>query len=84
MEITFDDRMRRSNLVKHGYDFAELDAAFFARSRVIEARSGRLMAIGRFDDAVISVIFRPLGTEGLAIVSMRDASTKERRLLWQN
>ena len=54
---------------------------FFDRSTVVAARGDRWMAIGRFDDTIITVIFRPLGSEALFIISMRDASLKERSLL---
>ncbi len=39
------------------------------------------MAIGRFADGTIAVIFARLGIEGVAIVSMRPARKSERRLL---
>jgi uncharacterized protein len=81
MEIVFDEHKRVANFEKHGFDFAGLDQAFFERALVIDAKSERLMAIGRFDDAIISVIFRPLGLEAISIVSMRTASFKERARL---
>ena len=81
MNITFDDAKRATNRIKHGYDFANLDMNFFDRSTVVAARGDRWMAIGRFDDTIITVIFRPLGSEALSIISMRDASLKERSLL---
>jgi uncharacterized DUF497 family protein len=81
MRITFDSAKQASNQTKHGYDFADLDMAFFDRSTLVPARDDRLMAIGRFGDTIITVIFRPLGSEAVSIISMRDASLKERSLL---
>ncbi|HWA19221.1 MAG TPA: BrnT family toxin [Devosia sp.] len=80
MEITCDEVKRQSNLSKHGYDFAELDLAFFERATILSGHHGRLLDVGQFDDTIVSVIFRPLGSEALSVISMRDASFKERRL----
>jgi uncharacterized DUF497 family protein len=38
------------------------------------------MAVGTFEDHLISVVFKPLGSEALSIVSMRRASKQERKL----
>jgi hypothetical protein len=81
MEIVFDERKRVLNQQKHGYDFADLDATFFNRSIVAPARGDRLIAIGRFGDTVITVVFKALGTEAFSIISMRGASHKERSRL---
>ena len=40
-----------------------------------------MMAVGWFGDAIIAVIFKPLGSEALSVISMRHASRKERKLL---
>jgi uncharacterized DUF497 family protein len=37
------------------------------------------MAIGEFDGQIISVVFKPLGSEALSVISMRIASRKERK-----
>ncbi|NOV21779.1 hypothetical protein E5S70_38455 [Ensifer adhaerens] len=50
-------------------------------SLVIPAKEGRFMAIGVLRNGVIAVVFAHLGTEGISIISMRDASQKERNLL---
>ena len=44
MEITFDPHKRATNLDKHGFDFADLDMAFFTRATVVPAKGDRLMA----------------------------------------
>lgn len=79
--IVWDEPKRSSNLLKHGLDFAELDAEFFLSAMVVPARDGRHMAIGRFANDVIAVVFFVLGSEGLPIISMRPASRKERSIL---
>jgi uncharacterized protein len=48
---------------------------------MIPAKEGRFMAIGVRRNGVIAVVFGRLGSEGISIISMRDASRKERSLL---
>lgn len=80
MQIVFDQRKRLMNIAKHeGLDFADLDLAFFERSEILPAKQNRLMAIGAFEDEVITVIFCRLGAQGLSVISMRPASIKEKR-----
>lgn len=81
MKITYDESKRQTNLTKHGHDFADLDLDFFENSVVIPAKGGRLMAIGVLRDGTIAVVFATLGTEAISIISMRDASRKERSIL---
>lgn len=81
MAIVWEESRRRSNLAKHGLDFADLDEGFFLSSMVVPAKDGRHMAIGRLADGVIAVVFAVLGSEGVSVISMRPASRKERRLL---
>lgn len=82
LKITFDEVKRQSNKAKHGLDFADLSMAFFDAAVIVEANDDRLMAIGWHNDQIIiAVVFRPLGAEALAVISMRPASRKERRVL---
>lgn len=80
MKITFDPRKQAINAATHGYDFASLTVEFFATATVIDAKAGRFMAIGEHDGAIVAVVFRPLGAEGLSVISMRRASRKERAI----
>jgi len=80
MAIVWEESKRRSNLAKHGLDFADLDEGFFLSSMVVPAKGGRHMAIGRLADGVIAVVFAVLGSEGVSVISMRPASRKERGL----
>ena len=81
MKIVWDEPKRLLNLRTRGLDFADLDPEFFAASTVVPARDGRSMAIGVFRELVLSVIFRPLGTEAISVISMRIASRRERSVL---
>lgn len=80
--ITWDEPKRLMNLAKHGLDFADLDEGFFLAAEIIPAKARRFMAIGEFRGAVIiAVVFAPLGTEAISVISMRRAGHKERSIL---
>lgn len=82
MQIVYDEVKRRSNLAKHGLDFADLTMGFFEEAAIFSAREGRSLALGRLAGwHVLAVIFVPLGSEAVSVISMRPASQKERRLL---
>ena len=80
MKIVWDDIKRRTNLHKHGFDFADLTAEFFAQATIYPAKLNRLAAVGHSSDGWITVIFIQLGSEAISIVSMRTARSKERKL----
>jgi uncharacterized protein len=77
MKIVWDEIKRRTNLDKHGFDFAGLDMEFFSHATIYPAKLNRLAAVGYFSDERITVIFTRLGSEAVSIVSMRSASIKE-------
>lgn len=77
--ITWDEPKRLKNIETHGWDFADLSLEFFGEAEIFPSRDGRFKAVGVLADTVISVVFRPLGTEALSVISMRHASRKERR-----
>ena len=70
-----------ANIEKHNLDFADLTIEFFATSIVLPTKAERFMAIGEFQGrTIIAVVFRPLGSQALSVISMRPASNKERKL----
>lgn len=82
MKIVWDERKRQANLLKHGLDFAALDIDFFNRAIIVPGHSGRLRATGWHEgQLMIAVIFQPLGSQAISVVSMRPANFKERRLV---
>ena len=82
MKIVWDEPKRQANLAKHGLDFADLDLTFFGTAVVRPSHTGRFLAFGRFAAVgAIAVVFRPLGSEAIGIVSMRPARRDERRLI---
>jgi uncharacterized protein len=81
MRIVWDEPKRLANIARHGFDFADLDKAFFESSVITPAKLGRLIAIGRHRSGVIVVVFVALGAEGVSVISMRPANRRERRLI---
>jgi uncharacterized DUF497 family protein len=81
--LFWDPPKRLRNLKRHGLDFAEAQKFDWTTADVSETHAGsrgerRLKAIGFLGDRLIALIFAPLGTEGLSVISMRAASRKER------
>jgi len=79
LKIVWDENKRQINLANRGLDFDDLDLEFFEGSVVLSAKEGRLKAVGTFRGSLLAVIFKPLGTEALAVISMRAASRNERK-----
>ena len=79
MRILWDEPKRLANLDKHGLDFADLTEDFFSVAVIRAARSERYLAIGLLEASPVAVVFRPLGAEGLSVISMRPANRKEIR-----
>lgn len=79
MEIVFDPIKRKKNLEKHGLDFADLSEDFFVDAMITPAKEGRWLAVNEFrGEIIVAVIFRPLGSEAVSVISMRRANRKER------
>ena len=79
MKLVWDEPKRQRNIAKHGLDFAVLTSEFFENARIEDAKSGRFLAVGEFEGVtIIAVVFRPLGSEALSIISMRRANEAER------
>lgn len=81
MRIVWDEPKRLANLRKRQLDFASLELGFFIGAVVVPTKLGRSKAVGWFEDAPTAVIFKPLGSEAISVISMRRASRKERMLL---
>lgn len=84
LRIVWDEPKRVTNLENRGLDFAKLDIEFFATATVLPAKAGRLKAIGEFKETVLAVVFKPLGSEAISVISMRRASRKERSVYEQS
>ena len=81
MKIVWDEPKRLANLDEHGLDFADLTVEFFEGATIYSAKGRRSIAVGRIEETlVIAVVFFPLGSEAVSVISMRPASPKERNL----
>lgn len=85
MKFVWDEVKRQANLRKRGLDFADLEDGFEWDDMLVAptypGRDGRVrfIAVAMMGTTLTSVIFAPLGTEAIAVVTMRRASRKERR-----
>jgi uncharacterized DUF497 family protein len=80
MQIVWDSPKRLWTLQKRGLDFADLAAEFFENAMITGARDGRFKAIGESDGQIVTVIFKPLGSEAISVISMRRSNRKERNV----
>ena len=79
MLIVWDELKRQRNLEKHGLDFADLIPEFFGNAQIEVAKQDRLLALGTLAGVtIVAVVFRPLGSEAVSVISMRPASKIER------
>jgi uncharacterized DUF497 family protein len=82
MMIVWDEPKRQSNIAKHGLDFADLTLEFFETAQFKPTYGDRELAIGEFNGVkIIAVVYKPLGSEAISIISMRPATKKERNWL---
>jgi uncharacterized DUF497 family protein len=77
--IIWDEPKRLANLEKHGLDFSDAEAFDWSAAIVRSARNGRFQALGAIGNTLVLMIFKPLGTEAISLISLRRASAKERR-----
>jgi len=85
-KFTWDEVKRTANFEKHGFDFEDVIFFGWADARIAPARPSRyggrrMLAIGYFGGEKVAVIYAPLGTEAISIISFRPAGRKERRWL---
>jgi uncharacterized DUF497 family protein len=78
LRLLWDEPKRRTTLATRGLDFADITPAFLEAAVVRAVKQGRLQAIGPLAGRMVTVVFLPLGSEAVSIISMRRASRKER------
>lgn len=78
MGIVWDEPKRLANIRKHHVVFAMVGFEFLENVFVERARDGRFEAIGLLEGRVVAIIFAPLGTEAISLISVRLASAYER------
>jgi hypothetical protein len=85
MKVVWDEPKRRANTEAHGLDLADAELFDWDMALVVAGHPGRdgrarFRAIGRLGGELVVVVFSPLGTEAISVISMRRASRKERKL----
>lgn len=81
MRIVWDQPKRLANLVKHEIEFAEMEADFdWDAALFLPARRPRFRVLGALRGRIVSAIVQPLGSEALAIISVRAASAAEKEI----
>ena len=79
--VTWDERKRQANVVKHGLDFADviavLDGPCLVGPATTVGGEERRIAVGFLDDVAVAVIFTMRGSV-LRVISMRRARRDER------
>jgi uncharacterized DUF497 family protein len=84
MNCTWDENKQQTNLAQHGLDFSiigrfDWPSAILRPTYSSQFGTRRFKAIGFLDDDLVVGIFSPLGSEAVALISLRPASRKERR-----
>ena len=85
MKIVWDEPKRQANLATHGFDLADAEALDWDSASVVPGHPGkdgcpRFRAVGLLGDELLTAVFSPLGTEAIAVISLRRASRAERNL----
>lgn len=88
MRIVFDEAKRRTNLRKHGLDFADAERVFSGITYTIEDRrfaygERRYLALGLLDETVVAIAHTETRNE-IRVISMRKATRNEETLYFEN
>lgn len=85
MKIVWDEPKRRTNMATHGLDLADAELFDWDMALVVPGHAGkdgrlRYRAIGRLGNDLVALVFSPLGSEAVSVISLRRASRSERKL----
>ena len=88
MRFTWDENKRRSNLVKHGSDFAEAAKVFEGATLTFEDSrfsygEQRFITSGLLKGRVV-VIAHTENQDEIRIISMREGTKREQRIFFKN
>ena len=88
MRIGWDEAKRRTNLRKHGLDFADAEAVFAGITYTMEDRrfdygERRFITLGLLRDMVVVIAHTETPRE-VRIISMRKATKHEQTLYFEN
>ena len=85
MELTWDEEKRRSNLAKHGLDFADAEQVFRGAVFIFEDKrrsygEQRFVALGMLNGIVVVIAFTEPDEDSIRIISMRKAIRNEQQI----
>ena len=85
MQYEWSDAKNRSNVAKHGLDFADAEQVFTVpcvtfRDNRIDYGEVRLITLGLLAGRVVVVAHAPRGEETTRIISMRKANRREQKI----
>ena len=84
MHFVWDERKRKSNMLKHGYDFRDAWVVFegeffFTEDNRSDYGETRFLGLGELQDEVVMIAFSSPDEDTIRIISMRKATPDERR-----
>jgi uncharacterized protein len=84
MRFEWDEAKNRSNIRKHGFDFADAEEMF--RGTLIaepdtreDYGERRWQGIGVIGERIVQIVFAEVGAETIRIISLRKATRRERK-----
>lgn len=85
MKIVWDEPKRQVNIAAHGLDLADANSFEWETAIVVPGHADkrgrrRFRAIGWLGNELVTLVFSPLGTEAISVISLRPASRAERKL----
>ena len=88
MELTWDEEKRRSNLAKHGLDFADAEQVFRGAVFIFEDKrrsygEQRFVALGMLNGIVVVIAFTEPDEDSTRIISMRKAIRNEQQIYFE-
>jgi uncharacterized DUF497 family protein len=81
VRILWDEPKRRKVLAERGLDLAGVTVEFLAGAVTVARRGDLRLVVGMLRGRAVAVVYLPLGSEAISVVTMRPASVKERSLL---
>ena len=86
--ITWDERKRRLNLKKHGFDFVDAEEVFLGLTYTYEDdrfsyAERRFVTLGLLRGNVVSLVHTEEG-DHIHVISMRKATKREREIYFQS
>jgi uncharacterized DUF497 family protein len=84
MKVLWDEPKRLANMARHGLDLADAESFDWDTAIVVPGHPGsdgrqRFRAIGWLGGDLVTMVFSPLGSEAVSIISLRPASRSERK-----